>query len=62
MRIFIALFDTPQFQWHFSKYNALDLCNKIREREDEAISDVAKEVCENVILDQSQDGNNFYTP
>jgi len=55
LRIFISLCSTPQFHWHLSKYNALDLLNRIREKEDDYISDVAKEVCEKVI-DHSNEG------
>ena len=49
LRIFISLCSTPTFHWHLSKYNALDLLNRIREKDDEFISDVAKDVCEKVI-------------
>jgi hypothetical protein len=55
LRIFISLCSTPQFHWHLSKYNALDLLNRIREKDDDYISDVAKEVCEKVI-DHSHEG------
>ena len=55
LRIFISLCSTPQFHWHLSKYNALDLLNRIREKDDDCISDVAKEVCEKVI-DHSHEG------
>jgi len=55
LKIFISLCSTPQFHWHLSKYNALDLLNRIREQEDDYISDVAKEVCEKVI-DHSHEG------
>lgn len=57
LKIFISLCSTPQFHWHLSKYNALDLLNRIREKDDDYISDVAKEVCEKVI-DHSHDGIN----
>jgi hypothetical protein len=59
LRIFISLCSTPQFHWHLSKYNALDLLNRIRENKnnDDYISDVAKEVCEKVI-DHSHEGHN----
>jgi hypothetical protein len=61
LRIFISLCSTPQFHWHLSKYNALDLLNLIREKDDDLISDIAKEVCEKVI-DHSQEGNlNLFT-
>jgi hypothetical protein len=56
LRIFISLCSTPQFHWHLSKYNALDLLNLIREKDDDLISDIAKEVCEKVI-DHSQEGS-----
>jgi len=59
LRIFISLCSTPQFHWHLSKYNALDLLNLIREKEDDLISDTAKEVCEKVI-DHSQEGMNLF--
>jgi len=56
LRIFISLCSTPQFHWHLSKYNALDLLNLIREKDDDQIADAAKEVCEKVI-DHSQEGS-----
>jgi hypothetical protein len=40
---------TPEFHWHLTKYNALDLLNRMREKDDEKINDVAREVCEKVI-------------
>ena len=63
LRIFISLCSTPQFHWHLSKYNALDLLIRIREKDDDYISDVAKEVCEKVI-DHSHEGqiNNPLNP
>jgi hypothetical protein len=56
LRIFISLCSTPQFLWHLSKYNALDLLNLIREKDDDLISDVAKEVGEKMI-DHNQEGS-----
>jgi hypothetical protein len=52
LKIFISLCSTPQFHWHLSKYNAIDLLNRIRDnrdKDDDYIADVAKEVCEKVI-------------
>ena len=61
LRIFISLCSTPQFHWHLSKHNALDLLNNIREKDDDMISDMAKEVCEKII-DNSQEGSlNLFT-
>jgi hypothetical protein len=61
LRIFISLCSTPTFHWHLSKYNALDLLNRIREKDDEFISDVAKDVCEKVIdhRDEGQINNSL---
>lgn len=49
LRTFIFLCSTPEFHWHLTKYNALDLLNRMREKDDEKINDVAREVCEKVI-------------
>ena len=49
LKTFIFLCVTPEFSWHLTKYNALDLLNSLRERDDEKIREIAREVCEKVV-------------
>lgn len=45
---------TTEFHWHLTKNNALDLINRLREKDDEKINDVAREVCE-IVIDNIDD-------
>lgn len=49
LKTFTFLCVTPEFNWHLTKYNALDLLNSLRERDDEKIREVAREVCEKLV-------------
>ena len=49
LKTFTYLCPTPEFHWHLTKYNALDLLNRMREKDDEKINEAARDVCEKVI-------------
>jgi hypothetical protein len=49
LRTFINLCVTNEFNWHLTKNNALELLNSMRERDDEKIREIAREVCEKVV-------------
>ena len=49
LKTFICMCSTPEFHWNLHKYNAIELLTRMREKDDERINEVAKEVCEKVI-------------
>jgi hypothetical protein len=54
LRIFISLSQTDQFHWHLGNH-AQDLLNRIRDRDDEIISEYAQDFSKN-FLDHSNEG------
>jgi len=42
LRTFICLSETPEFHWHLTKHNTLDLLNNVQLKDDEKIGELAK--------------------
>jgi len=49
LKTFLYLCMTAEFNWHLTKYNALELLNRLRQNEDDKIPELASQVCEKVV-------------